>query len=351
MKPIVGFCTAIIIVVTGLHHVWGQEQGKPAAKPATAGKAAETKTAAEDKPAAAAKTEKSAGESQPSVPPKPAPEIAAMEELATNLAQAFNKHEAKSFASLFSADGEYVDEAGIVVHGRAAIEEDFTGVFKTNPESSIKLAVTSTRRVAPSVVAVDGRSEFTKAKGALAVKGHFSFFATKEGEKWLMASLRELSDGDPKTHREQVKQLEWLVGEWIDEGADSHVHFSCRWDDGGNFLIRDFEVHFAGQPTMKGTQRIGYDPLTGKLKSWVFDSAGGYSDGFFHREGKSWTLHASGATAEGQMASGANVFTRIDDHRMLWGAVDRVVGGEQISDMPVVTIVKKPPPPKPMPQR
>src|SRR5438270_9840159 len=28
-----------------------------------------------------------------------------------------------------------------------------------------------------------------------------------------------------------------------------------------------------------GTQRIGYDPLTGHLKAWIFDSAGGYADG------------------------------------------------------------------------
>src|SRR5438270_7254961 len=94
-----------------------------------------------------------------------------------------------------------------------------------------------------------------------------------------------------------------------------------------------------------GTQRIGYDPLTGHLKSWVFDSAGGYADGYFHREGESWIEQSSGVTSDGRMASGTNIFMPVDKHRMSWQAVDRVIGGERIADLDAVTIVRKPPAP------
>jgi hypothetical protein len=142
-----------------------------------------------------------------------------------------------------------------------------------------------------------------------------------------------------------VKQLEFLVGEWIDEGADSHVHFTCRWDEGQNFLVRDFAVHTGGQKTMTGTQRIGYDPLTGHLRAWIFDSAGGYADGYFHREGENWVLQTSGVTSDGRMASGTQILSRLDNHRLSWQAVDYVIGGERVADIPKVTIVRKPPGP------
>jgi hypothetical protein len=96
---------------------------------------------------------------------------------------------------------------------------------------------------------------------------------------------------------------------------------------------------------MTGTQRIGYDPLTGHLRAWIFDSAGGYADGYFHRDGDAWILKTSGVTADGRMASGRQIFGRIDDHRLSWQPVDYVIGSEQLPDMSAVTIVRKPPAP------
>ena len=39
-----------------------------------------------------------------------------------------------------------------------------------------------------------------------------------------------------------------------------------------------FVIHVQGKPVMNVTQRIGWDPLTKQIKSWVFDSDGGYGD-------------------------------------------------------------------------
>jgi len=96
---------------------------------------------------------------------------------------------------------------------------------------------------------------------------------------------------------------------------------------------------------MTGTQRIGYDPLTGHLRAWIFDSAGGYADGYFHSEGENWILQTSGVTSDGRMASGTQILSRLDNHRLSWQAVDYVIGGERMADIPKVTIVRKPPGP------
>ena len=278
--------------------------------------------------------------------PKSSPEDEAVRAAAEVLMKAYQARDAKAFAAGFTAEGEYVDEKSVVFHGRKSIEEEFAGFLKANPKTTIELSLSPARSIASGVVAADGMTRFTRAQGEPPVFGRCHLVCAKEQGRWRVASLREIEAADEhSSHHEQVQQLEWLVGEWIDEGSDSHVHFSCRWDDAGNFLLRDFEVRIAGQRTITGTQRIGYDPVTGHLKAWIFDSAGGYADGYFHREGDRWILNTSGVTADGRMASGTNVFTPIDKHRLAWEAVDRVIGGERIADVPKVTIVRKPPNP------
>ena len=89
------------------------------------------------------------------------------------------------------------------------------------------------------------------------------------------------------THQERLKELAWLVGDWVDENSDSVVHVTCRWSDDKNFLLRDFVIHVQGKPVMNVNQRIGWDPVTKQIKSWVFDSEGGYGDALWARNGNS----------------------------------------------------------------
>ena len=96
-------------------------------------------------------------------------------------------------------------------------------------------------------------------------------------------------------HHERLKELEWLVGEWLDESSDSIVHATCRWSDDKNFLLRDFVIHVQGKPVMNVTQRIGWDPLTKQIKSWVFDSDGGYGDALWTRNGNQWIIKSTGS--------------------------------------------------------
>jgi uncharacterized protein (TIGR02246 family) len=283
---------------------------------------------------------------KPAPPAKRSPDEEAVAQAAGGLGKAYNEHNGKGFAAAFTAEGEYVDENGNVFHGRKAIEDEFANLLKANPDSSIELALVSLRTIAPGVMAADGTTHLTRKKGEPSVAGRCSLVCTKDGNKWLIASLREVAeDEEHASHHEQVRQLEFLVGDWVNQGGHSDVHFTCRWDEGLNFLVRDFAVHVAGQKTMTGTQRIGYDPLTGHLRAWIFDSAGGYADGYFHRDGDIWILKTTGVTADGQMASGTQMFGQIDPHRLSWKPVDYVIGGEQVPDIPPVTIVKKPPAP------
>ena len=358
---------AVVATVAGVCFVTAGDKPEPAAlnprvlAQADAGKKVPAKKEAPPpaKPAPAAKTPPV--RSAPAAASKRSADDEAVVQTAAALVTAFNGHDSKAFAALFTAGGEYVDERGSVYQGRPAVLEDFSSFFKANPEAAIELTLSSTRvlavgaRRAPTssaesitsgIVVADGTTRFTKSKAESAVAGRCSLICTNDGGRWLIASLRESAAVDEhRSHHDEIKALEFLVGEWINQGGHADVHFTCRWDEGLNFLIRDFAVQVAGQRSMTGTQRIGYDPLTGHLRAWVFDSAGGYSDGYFSHDGENWVLQTTGVTADGRIASGTQVFSPADKHRLSWQAVDYVIGGERIPDSPKVMIVRRPPTP------
>ena len=99
---------------------------------------------------------------------------------------------------------------------------------------------------------------------------------------------------------EHLKQLAWLIGEWIDESPESLVTTSYRWDDNHTFMLSDFEVKVAGRPVMSGTQRIGWDPLAKTIRSWVFDSEGGFAEGVYSHAGNRWIVKLTGVTQRRQ---------------------------------------------------
>jgi uncharacterized protein (TIGR02246 family) len=268
-------------------------------------------------------------------------------DLAARLTKAFNQRDATAFAAVFTNEGDYIDETGSAFHGRHAIEEEFKKLFASGPEAKIRVQFETPHLVATGVVSAEGQTKFQRTASEQPVSGRCSAIIVTEGSHLQIATLRELAaETHSASHREQVSQLGWMIGDWIAEGSSYHVHFSCRWDETGNYLLRDFSVNMGGQQVSSGAQRIGYDPQAGHLKSWTFDSTGAFSDGYIHRDGEHWTLHSSGVTADGHMASGTNVFTRIDDHRLIWQALDCIVDGERIADTGQIAIVRKPPAPK-----
>ena len=321
-----------LMVVGAVCAVTAQEKGKPAEPPRTEARTVPPKAAATPATPAAASEKQS-------------PDDAAVRKLGDAIVQAYQTHNAKSFAAVFTSDGEYVDFKEVLFHGREEIEKEFAGFFKANPESTIQVAFDAIRPIAPGVVKVQGVIRFQRTPADPPAAGRCNLVCTKDAHNWQVASLREIEgSGEVLSHHDHVSQLEWLIGDWLHEGPRSDVHFSCKWDRSGNFLLREFSVNAAGRKSIHGTQRIGFDPLSGHLKTWIFDSEGGYSDGYFRHKGDQWVLHTTGVTSDGQLASGTDVFT-VDQHRIIWDSVDRIIDGQRIPDTGRITIVRKPPVP------
>jgi len=269
----------------------------------------------------------------------------AIRETGATFAKACDKADAKAAAAHFTPDAEYVDEQGNIFQGRQAIEELLAASFIANPGSRLEVAIDTIRFVGPGVAVEDGTLTITRMAGKPADSSRYTAVHIKTNGKWLTASSREHAPKDRREHVSRLQQLDWLLGEWVDEGDDSVVDFSCKAVDKGNFMLREFTVRIAGEAAMTGSQRIGWDPVSGKLRTWVFDSEGGYGEGTWHRNGDSWVLKSTGVTADGQPASSTSLFTLVSGHAMTWQAVDREVGGVHLPDTDEYILVRAPPSP------
>ena len=160
-----------------------------------------------------------------------------------------------------------------------------------------------------------------------------------------MASATDLP-ADAWTGEDQLKQLEGLIGDWIDESPDALVLTSYRWTDNRRFILGQFTVQIGGKPAMTGTQRIGWDPLRKTIRSWVFDSEGGFAEGTWTLDGNKWVVKLTGVTRDGKTASATHTITQLSKHRMILQTVDRVIGGEKMPDGEKFLVVRRPPAPK-----
>lgn len=274
---------------------------------------------------------------------KPSAEEDAIRETAKKYIEAFSSGDAKAAAKQYASDAEYIDPQGIRYEGRQAIEDLLTTFFANYPDRKIDFAIDSIRLVSPIVAIEDGTSIVTTVKDQQPQTFQYTAVHVKIDGQWLTASVRDHALGSPRQHRAQIGQLEWMIGDWVHEGDDAVVHFSCRAVDNGHFLVRKFTVQVAGQETMTGTQRIGWDPQAGKFRAWVFDSDGGFSEGFWRHEGDEWTLKLSGVTADGRSASCTSIYSFVDNRTMTFRSIHHEVGGIELPDSAAVRIVRQPP--------
>src|SRR5262245_29430406 len=202
----------------------------------------------------------------------------AIRKRAEQLVGAFNAGKADDVVAGFLPNGELIDENGVVNKGSQQIKDVLTAFFKQFPGAKLALNIESIRLVGP-VAIEEGTRTMTTADGA--EKSRFRYIAVwaKTDKAWQLASFRDFADDPAPTASDELQAIAWLVGDWVNEGADGKVAISYRWSDDKNFLLGDFEMKSPDGSPRKSTQRIGWDPSIGKIRSWLFDADGGFAEG------------------------------------------------------------------------
>jgi uncharacterized protein (TIGR02246 family) len=280
--------------------------------------------------------------------PDPTPtDEAGIRNLLKTVTDAYNHADAKGLADRFTDDAVLFEQEGEVVRGRASIGRHYADAFASGPTWKISGEVEAVHFLSPDVASVAGHFQLEDEKGTALPKGRYSLIAVQKEHQWRVAELRDIATANPEApdNGEPLRDLEWLVGDWVDEGEDGKVVSTVRWDEGKKFLVRKYSVQIDGEPNRSGTHWIGWDPQAKQIRSWAFDSDGDFGQGQWTRSGNMWIVKASGITGDGLTASSTQVIELINKDALKLRSTDRTVGTERLPDIEEVVMVRKPPPP------
>jgi len=218
------------------------------------------------------------------------------------------KGDPKALAEYWTADGYFIDELG---NAKPASElaAEAKQTIGQGPKPESKATVSKIHFLTADVAIEDGTSEVAlpDAKGVLPVRGHFHATWVKQDRRWRLASLCEIPIASPADQR--LADLDWMVGTWTADSGGVTLEVIVQWNATGTFLLRDMKAIDDGKVVLRGSQRIGWDPLTRKLKSWSFDSDGGYGEATWTRDGDSWVGQATDVLSDGRQSSATTVIT------------------------------------------
>lgn len=278
-------------------------------------------------------------------PPAPPELVEAVEKAELATIAAFNKGDAAALAALFAEKGELVDENGNVFAGREQITRLFKAFFERFPKAELQMEVTGVRTVGDSLAIEEGVRLITVPDSDVAAQVRYAAVRDKVGDSWPIASYSEFADDPAPTPAEMLSAVSFLVGDWIDESPEGKTTINYRWEDDGNFLLGDYTLAVAGMPQSRSHQRIGWDPLEGVIRSWTFDSDGGYSTGEWVPTEAGWVIKSDATMPDGTTGSATVTVTPTDADHFIVRSSDRIIGGVDEPEFEL-TVARRPPQPE-----
>ncbi len=265
----------------------------------------------------------------------------AIRESAAKYAEAFNKGDVDALAAMYAKEATYDEGEGPVIVGRDEIRKALAANLAESPGTKMSIDIKSIRFTKTRGIEI-GVATLTPTKGEPTAVSYRAIHAKQPDGKWLMTSVGPDITAEGSTSAGPLDELAWLLGTWKDTEADVDLSSTCRWDQNRRFMIRTFVMKQENRTALEVTEIIGWDAGDHIVRSWVFDSDGGFGQNTWSRRGDEWIISAKGTLADGGRASAVNVIHRVDDNTYTWSSTNRDVDGEMLPDVDDIKMVRVP---------
>jgi uncharacterized protein (TIGR02246 family) len=254
----------------------------------------------------------------------------AIQKHAEAFVEAFHKGDAKALAAFWAVDGDYTDQNGRQFKGRTAIEKAFTELFAEHKGLTLGIESIALRFVTPNVAIEDGMTAVFAPEGLPPSRARYTIVHVQKDGQWQLSSVRD-AVFVPPSNRGPLRGLEWAVGDWASEGDKGEVErLSVAWAQNENFLTATFATTMGDITVGSATQWIGWDPVAKKVRSWIFDAAGGFGEGAWTRDGSKWVIKTNSVLQDGKKAAATYILSRGAGDTLGLQARDRVVDGKSL---------------------
>ena len=259
----------------------------------------------------------------------PAADVAAIRAAAAAYREALTKGDAAAIRRAWTADGDVVDGWGNLLS-----VEDVTAITdqpSDAPRPEIIMGETRLRFITPDVAVEDGSVDVVLPVSKKPISGWFSAIWARRNGEWKLAGIRE-AEHPAAALGDRLDDLEWMVGEWVlvpesdGKEAPPAITMTVRWDAARMFLLRDVRQappkNQADQPAAQVQQRIGWDPLVGRIRSWSFATDGSRSEATWFRDGTSWVVKGAAVHPDGTQTTTVNIYTYDGKDRYTWRTME-----------------------------
>jgi uncharacterized protein (TIGR02246 family) len=247
--------------------------------------------------------------------------------------KAFESGDAGQVASFWTPNGELIGDDGTALRGRAAIEKSYREAFGKKETRKAEIQRDSLRFPSQDTAVEEGYFKVRLGKGA-PISNRYSILHVREGGQWLMALVREWP-----AESVSLRDLDWLIGTWAAKRDDTEVHTTYEWLWDKSFIRVQFTVRQKDR-TVRGFQMIGRDPASRELRSWTFESAGGFGEATWSRDGNKWVLDSAGRLSDGSTMAATIILNPLGPDVFSWQAVRRSTDGEAEDDLPPIKVTR-----------
>jgi uncharacterized protein (TIGR02246 family) len=255
--------------------------------------------------------------------------------------KAFNARDAKALAAHWSPDGVYTSRtSGDQVIGRDAISKEFAVMMDAKDVRKLAVTTDSIQFISPNVALERGTATVKAADGSTSESNYRVIFVRRDG-KWLIDRVTEDDVVVEETNYEKLKGLEWLIGNWVDQADDISISTECKWTKNQNYISRIYKVMEGDEVASSGLQVIGWDAKQKQIRSWLFDSSGGFVQGTWTQKGDRWMVQSLATLADGTSGSFTSIFRPIDENNYGWKKINRIMAGELMPNIDEVLIARK----------
>jgi ketosteroid isomerase-like protein len=256
----------------------------------------------------------------------PAADVSAIRASAAAYRGALEKGDVDAVRKAWTADGDIVDGWGNLLSAKdaSAVEGD----TKAAPRPQFRFGETRLRFITADVALEDGSADVTLPGTKVPIEGSFTAVWVRQDGTWKIAGLRE-SEWPVAPSAAMLEDLDWMVGDWVLEtgteaAADDAppMEMTVRWDAARTFLVRDARLKSRNPDSEPAVvelhQRIGWDPVVGRIRSWSFSTDGSRGEATWFRDGDSWVARGSAVLADGKQMDSVSIYSYDGVGRCVW---------------------------------
>jgi uncharacterized protein (TIGR02246 family) len=264
----------------------------------------------------------------------------AIDKLTKELIQAFDRRDTAAIAAHWTDEGEFIRNDGEPIRGRAEIEKGYAEFFKTlKGKPKLEIQSDAVRFPTADMAVSEVTLRLRDNEGDMVASARQAFDLVRESGQWKVAIIREW-DRDIGLDV-GLKELEWLIGTWQAVTKDREMTITYEWDENHAFIRGKFTVKEGAKVIESGTQMIGKDHVKGVIRSWDFQSDGGFVSGLWNRDGKKWSVDIHEVRPDGRELTATTIYVQVDANTVTWQAVNQVLSGAPLADTQPIKVTKQ----------